>query len=91
MCNYDLVQAAKIKRLSLNNGSTYTDCLLDPYIDCPPCFIALRAATITQGEPVLVYYVRVNSIATFEIDEREAGKLWQQFNPLPETIATKQV
>ena len=85
------IKAAHIKSLSLINGFTYKDCLLDPFIDCPPAFIAVRAGTVEAGKPELVSYIRVSSIASFDIEEQEAGKLWQQFNPLTETIATKAV
>lgn len=89
--SFNGIIAAKVKRLSLINGNAFTNMLLDPFIDCPPGFIALRAATIEEGKPEAISYIRVSSIASFEVEEGEAAKLWQQFNPLPETIATKAV
>lgn len=87
--SFNGIVAAKVKRLSLINGNAFTDCFLDPFIECPPGFIALRAGTIEEGKPVYIHYIRVSSIASFDVAEEEAGKLWQQFNPLPETVAAK--
>lgn len=85
------IEAAYFEKIELTNGHIFKDCYLDPFIDTPPGFIALRPGTITEGEPVYIKYVKVSNIACFNIEEREAGKLWQQFNPLPETVTAKKL
>lgn len=85
------IEAAKIIDIELTNGHIYKDYFLDPFTSAPAGFIALRAAYKTQGQPDIIKFVKVSSIASFDIEEGEAGKLWDQFDTLPETIAAKQI
>lgn len=86
---FDGARAAKTNRIELLNGYAFNDCYIDPWTDAPAGFIAIRPCTVTEGEPALITLVKVSNIAFISVEEQEAGKVWQQLNPIPETVAAK--
>ena len=81
--------SVKLLSIGLVGGRVFKNCYIDYMANCPPGFIALRKAEQPDGTPVVLKYVKVANINYFNVEETEAGKLWDCFNPLPETVKTK--
>lgn len=82
MCiTYNFGTDAEIIKLRMCNEETIYNCVIDNTVNAPCGFIAVRTY-----EPKKITFVKVANILFFEIDERSAGQLFENFDVLPENV-----
>lgn len=78
---YNFENDVKIQKLRLTNEETFYNCFLDNSVNAPRGFIAVRTI-----EPKTVTYIKVANILFFEVEERTAARVYEDFDVLPETV-----